>query len=99
MMARYAADNARTEAESIAARPEVKRAFVSGNYSAVLGEFHRHQQTLQGGFAVATVEDDSVASLGLPEPWGVMRSKLPAAAEAHSKQLPAFMLGDKEYVL
>ncbi|MBI2677914.1 MAG: HAMP domain-containing protein [Candidatus Koribacter versatilis] len=99
MMARYAADNARSEADAIASTPEVRRAFATGNYSAVLAEFHRHQQTLQGGFAVATVADDSVASLGLPQPWGVLRSKLRAAAEAHGKQLPAFMLGDKEYIL
>ncbi|MDP9268806.1 MAG: ATP-binding protein [Acidobacteriota bacterium] len=99
MMARYAADDARTEAESIASTPDVQRAFSTGNYAAVLNEFHRHEKTLQGGFAVATVDDDSVASLGLPEAWGVMRSKLPAAAEAHSKQLPAFILENKEYVL
>ena len=99
IMAHYAADDARTEAESIAARPEVQRAFSTGNYAAVLSEFHHHQRSLQSGFAVATVDDDSVASLGLPEPWGVLRSKLPAAAEAHSKQLPAFELANKEYVL
>jgi two-component system nitrogen regulation sensor histidine kinase NtrY len=99
MMALYAADNARSEADSIARSPEVQRSFATGNYSAVLSEFHRHQKTLQGGFAVATLDDDSVASLGLPEPWGVMRSKLPAAAEAHSKQLPAFIMGDKEYIV
>src|SRR4051812_16579955 len=100
MMARYAAENARTEAESIANSGEVERAFSgTGSYAGVLAEFHRHEKTLQGGFAVATVDDDAVASLGLPEPWGVMRSKLPAAAEAHGKQLPAFMLANKEYVL
>jgi len=99
MMARYAADNAHSEAESIANSADVQRAFSTGNYAGVLAEFHRHARTLQGGFAVATVDDDSVASLGLPEAWGVMRSKLPAAEEAHSKQLPAFMLTNKEYVL
>jgi nitrogen fixation/metabolism regulation signal transduction histidine kinase len=99
MMARYAADNATSEAGAIAQNPEVQHAFQTGNYSPVLSEFHRHRDTLQGGFAVATVDDDSVASIGLPEPWGVMRSKLPAAAQAHGQQLPSFMLGDKEYVV
>ncbi|HTK94913.1 MAG TPA: ATP-binding protein [Terriglobales bacterium] len=99
MMARYAADNARAEADSIARTPEVQRAFATGNFSAVLNEFHKHRDTLQGGFAVATVDDDSMASIGLPEPWGVMRSKLPAASQAHGQQLPSFMLGDKEYVV
>jgi two-component system, NtrC family, nitrogen regulation sensor histidine kinase NtrY len=99
MMARYAADNARAEAEAIARTPEVQRAFETGNYSAVLAEFQRHKRTLQGGFAVATVDDDSVASLGLPEAWGVLRSKLPEAAAAHGAQLPSFVLRDKEYVL
>ena len=99
MMARYAAESAGAEAESIAQDPDVLRAFATGNFSPVLAEFQRHKSTLRGGFAVATIDDDSVASLGLPEPWGVLRSKLPAAAEAHGKQLPSFLLGEKEYVL
>jgi len=99
MMARYAADNARAEAEAIARTPDVERGFATGNFSPVLAEFQRHRHTLQGGFAVATVDDDAVASLALPEAWGALRVKLPAAAEAHGKQLPSFKLGEKEYVL
>jgi PAS domain S-box-containing protein len=99
MMAQYAAENAQSEADSLAQSPEVQKAFQTQNFTPVLGEFHRHRQTLQGGFAVAMVDDDSVASLGLPEPWGVIRGKVATAAEAHGKQLPSFVMGDKEFVV
>ncbi len=79
LLANYAADNARAEAQSIASAPEVQRSFQTGNFSAVLNEFHRHDLTLQGGFAIAMRDDDSVASINAPEAWGSLRNKLPSA--------------------
>ena len=56
LLSRYLAQNARAEAESIAALPETQRAFAGHSFSTVMSEFRRHEPTLQGGFAVA-IED------------------------------------------
>src|SRR5712692_8217054 len=52
LLSRYLAQNARAEAESIAALPETQRAFAGHSFSTVMSEFRRHEPTLQGGFAV-----------------------------------------------
>src|SRR5262245_12501476 len=62
MLSDYTADNARQEAVEIASSPETQAALESGNYTAVLREFRSHQPTLQGGFALALVGGDAVAS-------------------------------------
>jgi len=73
----YAAENARAEATSIAAIPETQRAFDTGNYSSVITEFRRREGTLQGGFALALVDNAAVASFHAPEAWVFLRQKLP----------------------
>jgi PAS domain S-box-containing protein len=100
MLSNYATENARAEAAAIAAAPETRRAFESGNFSAVMNEFHRHEPTLQGGFAVALVreseEEDAVAAFRSPEPWVVLRSQMfPSKGGAAQR----FQLDGKEYMM
>jgi two-component system nitrogen regulation sensor histidine kinase NtrY len=48
LLAGYAMQNARAEAFSIAASPEIERAFSGHGFSGVVAEFQRHETTLQG---------------------------------------------------
>jgi two-component system, NtrC family, nitrogen regulation sensor histidine kinase NtrY len=77
LLSAYAGDNAFQEAREIAESPEVQRSFETASYSAVLHEFRRHQHTLQGGFALAVRDGDSVASWNAPRPWPILREALP----------------------
>src|SRR5579864_8932259 len=77
ILSSYAGDNARQEALEIAASLETQQSFETGNAAGVLREFRRHQPTLQGGFAVALDDGSPLASLGMPGPWGVLRSAFP----------------------
>jgi PAS domain S-box-containing protein len=95
----YAAENARTEAESIAAVPETQRAFASGNFSSVITEFRRREGTLQGGFALALVNDAAVASFHAPEAWVFLRPKLPPLARLDPTRTESVKLAGREYLL
>ena len=99
MLSSYATKNARAEAAAIAAAPETQRAFESSNFSGVMGEFHRHEATLQGGFALALVregeEEDAVAAFRSPEPWAVLRSQILPGQGAAQR----FQLNGKDYML
>ena len=88
LLASYAAQNARTEAQAIAASPETQRAFSGRGFSSVVNEFHNHELTLQGGFAVAVQDGEAEASVKLPAAWQLLKSKLPleAAAAGHPAQ-------------
>src|SRR6476661_8817532 len=70
-------DSARHTAMDIAESPEIQHAFDTANYSGVLHEFRRHQNTLQNGFAMAIRDDTAVASWNLPRPWPALRQSLP----------------------
>ncbi|HSK44959.1 MAG TPA: ATP-binding protein [Candidatus Binatia bacterium] len=70
-------DSARHTAMDIAGSPEIQHAFETANYSGVLHEFRRHQNTLQNGFAMAIHDDTAVASWNLPRPWPALRQSLP----------------------
>jgi len=94
----YATQNAHAEAASIASSPEVQRAFQEGSFGPVLDEFRRRELTLQSGFALAVVDDEAVASLHLPQPWGVLRGELPRARDARG-QWPIFELGGVQFAL
>jgi len=95
----YAAENARTEAESIAAVPETQRAFATGNFSSVITEFRRREGTLQGGFALALVDDAAVASFHAPEAWVFLRPKLPPLAHLEPGHTESVKLAGREYLL
>ena len=108
-LGRYASDNARAEAQAIAEQPETVKGFQTENYSPVMQEFRQRQRTLQGGFALAVVDDYAVASLHAPEAWGSLRTKLPAellgtttAARPYAKPNPApqsIKLNNTEYAV
>jgi two-component system nitrogen regulation sensor histidine kinase NtrY len=77
LLSRYLAQNARAEAESIAALPETQRAFAGHSFSTVISEFRRHEPTLQGGFAVAIEDGNAQASFAAPAPWPPLKAKIP----------------------
>ena len=68
LLSGYAAQNARAEAQSMAAVPETQHAFSGHSFSAVVNEFRRHEPTLQGGFALAIENGNAEASFGAPAP-------------------------------
>ena len=95
----YAGENARVEAASIAAIPETQRAFVTANFSSVITEFRRREGTLQGGFALALVDDAAVASFHAPEAWVFLRSQLPAPDASDRARPRPLKLAGREYML
>src|SRR5437764_1636701 len=80
LLADYAGKNARAEAAVLADSPEIQRAFAGHGFTPALTEFRRHQATLQGGFAVALVDDSAEASFGAPAPWPVLKGRIPWTA-------------------
>ncbi len=95
MILTYAAQNAQAEAATIAQSPDTQRAYASGTFSGVVSEFRRHEATLQGGFAVAVLDEHAEASFHAPDLWPVLRPVLLAPQE---KPQPV-ALGGREYVL
>jgi two-component system, NtrC family, nitrogen regulation sensor histidine kinase NtrY len=98
LLANYAAQNARSEAISIAAAPETRRAFEGHGFGAAVEEFRIHEPTLQGGFTVALQDGVAEASLGAPAPWEILQEKLPLA-QAAAGQPASFTWGQTEYTL
>lgn len=77
MVSKYAAANAHAEAESIADAPDTQHAFEGRGFSGVLNEFRRHESTLQGGFAIALLDENAEASFGAPAAWPLLKSAVP----------------------
>lgn len=77
LLANYAVQNARAEAASIGASPEIERAFTTHNFSAAVAEFQHHELTLQGGFALAVRDGNAEASFNAPAPWPLLKTRLP----------------------
>jgi two-component system nitrogen regulation sensor histidine kinase NtrY len=98
LLASYVAQNARSEAASIAAAPELQRAFEGHGFSAAVEEFREHGPTLQGGFVLAIENGIAEASLGVPAPWPVLKEKLPIA-QAVAGQPATFTWEKTEYTL
>jgi two-component system, NtrC family, nitrogen regulation sensor histidine kinase NtrY len=98
LLASYAAQNARSEAAAIAAAPETQRAFEGHGFSAAVEEFREHESTLQGGFVLAIENGIAEASLGVPAPWPVLKSRLPMA-QADAGQPATFTWEQTEYTL
>ena len=95
----YAGENARAEAASIAAMPETQHAFATGNFSSVITEFRRREGTLQGGFALAVMDDAAVASFRAPGAWIFLRSQLPAPEPADPARSQLLKLAGRQYML
>jgi two-component system, NtrC family, nitrogen regulation sensor histidine kinase NtrY len=98
LLANYAAQNARSEAISLAAAPETQRAFEGHGFGAAVEEFRIHEPSLQGGFTVALQDGVAEASLGAPAPWEILQEKLPLA-QAAAGQPASFTWGQTEYTL
>jgi len=77
LLSRYAADNARAEALSIASSPATQRAFEEHSFSGMVNEFRLHGPTLQGGFALAMDSGNVEASLDVPAAWSSLKTKIP----------------------
>jgi len=98
LLASYADQNARAEAVAIAASPETQRAFEGHGFASAVEEFHRHEPTLQGGFALAIQSGVAEASLGAPAPWPILKEKLPLVQNA-AGQPARFTWEQTEYAL
>ncbi len=94
----YAAQNAVSEAQSMAASPDVQKAFSAGKFSFVINEFRRHELTLQGGFAVALLDGEPEASLHLPESWAVLRPMLPPGSAGGVPKSRSFTFQGTQYI-
>ncbi|GAC1429245.1 MAG: ATP-binding protein [Terriglobales bacterium] len=79
ILSNYVAQDAFTEAKSIAADREVRDAFSSGKFGIVQSEFRERATTLEGGFALALVRGDAKASFGLPTTWPLLKGQLASA--------------------
>ena len=77
LLSKYAAENARAEAMSIASAPETQRAFAGHSFAGVLSQFRAHEDTLQGGFAIAIEAGNAEASLGAPAAWPLLKPGIP----------------------
>ncbi|HVP54389.1 MAG TPA: ATP-binding protein [Candidatus Eisenbacteria bacterium] len=98
LLADYAADNARVEAQRIASTPEARESFESGNFTLVMEEFRSSEISLQGGFAFAVGDDGAEASFHAPEAWPLIRDRLPVREVGANKPKVFDVLG-KTYVL
>jgi two-component system nitrogen regulation sensor histidine kinase NtrY len=66
-MSRYAASNARAEAESLANASEIAAGDTPSGRQATLDLFHQHKVTLQGGFVVVYRDGKAIDQYQLPE--------------------------------
>jgi hypothetical protein len=98
LLSRYAAQNAAAEAFSIANSPETMRAFSEHNFASMVPVFHKHEPTLQGGFALAVFDGNVEASFAVPVSLGTLRSKIPSE-QLESGTFPRLHLDQTDYVL
>jgi two-component system nitrogen regulation sensor histidine kinase NtrY len=98
LISEYAGQNVTTEAQSIAKSEDVARAFANRTFSDVLGEFHEHEATLQGGFAIAVTDGKAEASQSLPAPWSQIKNSFPLPAALRGEH-PHFRWGQTEYIV
>ncbi len=97
LLSDYAAANARAEAERLAATPSAQKSFQTGNFSFIMDEFRRSELTLQGGFAFAIEDDRAEATFHSPDPWPLVRDRLPL--DSAQGQARTFDVGGMLYVL
>src|SRR5438876_11399183 len=98
LISNYAAQNATSEADSIASSVDTQRAFAGRNFSPAVAEFRRHEATLQGGFVIALDDGNAEASFGAPAAWPLLKAKLPD--RPLSTQRPVhFTWEDTEFIL
>ena len=84
-MSRYAADNARAEAESLAHEPEVVSADLPAHPERLLQLFRRHKVTLQGGFVAIYRDGKRSTNISFP-PTAVPSTCSPAFAPMNRRR-------------
>jgi two-component system, NtrC family, nitrogen regulation sensor histidine kinase NtrY len=94
----YAAQNAATEAQSIAQSDEFQRAFASKDFSTASAELREHIATLQGGFVLALASGNVAASLNTPARWTDMKAGFPVEPALRG-QHPHFQWGPTDYIV
>ncbi|MGI9104318.1 MAG: sensor histidine kinase [Terriglobales bacterium] len=75
-LSNYALENARAEATSLSQTTPAQRAFQTGSFGQVIELFRHHEASLQGGFAVALLDEEPEAAFRLPEPWPLLREHI-----------------------
>lgn len=98
LLANYATQNARSEAQVIAASAPAQRAFGDHEFSELTKEFRLHEPSLQGGFALAVQDGNETASFNAPGSWALLRSKLPLA-DAAAGHVAQFTWNNTDYTL
>lgn len=93
LLSSYAGSNAQAEAQAIAASQEADKAYRTGNFGSMLEEFRRREYTLQDGFAVALLDGSAEAVFKAPEPWNLLRNKLPLQALQDNNPIPISLNG------
>jgi two-component system, NtrC family, nitrogen regulation sensor histidine kinase NtrY len=98
LLSGYAGQNAQSEAKAIAESPNTAKAFHTGNFGNIMEEFRRRDVTLQGGFAVAILDEHAEAVFHAPDTWNVLRTKLPKL-EMLEKKPQSFVFQGREYMV
>jgi two-component system nitrogen regulation sensor histidine kinase NtrY len=98
LLDQYAAEDARAEAQAIAAAADTQRGFSGRGFSPVEDEFKTHEITLRGGFAVALLDGNAEASFNAPAAWPLLKPTLPLADVAFG-QPARFSWQQTEYSL
>lgn len=98
LMTDYAGENARAEAERLAATPGAQKSFHTGNFTFLMEEFRHSELTLQGGFAFALQDGRAEASFHPPDPWPMLRDRLPDASRSPQPAL-TFEVAGRLYVI
>jgi nitrogen fixation/metabolism regulation signal transduction histidine kinase len=99
LLSSYAMENAKAEATSLVESPEAQQGFQTNNFTLVMNVFRRRERALQGGFAVAVVDDEAEAGYRLPEPWPLLRQHI---GEHQGSMLPlpkSVKISGVEYML
>ncbi|HTV66634.1 MAG TPA: ATP-binding protein [Bryocella sp.] len=97
LLTEYASANAQDEAVRMAATPDAQKSFHTENFTFILEEFRQSEVTLQGGFALALVDDVAEASFHAPEGWPLIRRHIPPPAAPNQPR--TFELLGETYVL
>jgi len=98
LLAGYAGQNALAEAQAIAASPDTAKAFRTRNFGSIMEEFRRREKTLQGGFAVALINDHAEAVYHAPDTWNALRTRLPDTAQIERRP-QHFVYDGREYMI
>ncbi len=97
LLSTYAGQNAQSEAQSMAQDDATQNAFTTQDFSALAGEFRRHEVTLQSGFAVALWKGNAAATFNAPAAWPDIQATLPK--NWRSAPVPRISLEGTEYIL